>query len=128
MTDTLFEGYEAEPAPDDGLSANRKRTLRQRRDVLFGRHPLTGGKTFPDLGTCGECRFRELIEHHRRVYPKCWFPEDRSAEAWEILGPPRHTNGPASDVRAWWPACKDFEPGDTTATRKGWPDAARWKP
>ncbi|HEY5200056.1 MAG TPA: hypothetical protein VIJ31_04030 [Acidothermaceae bacterium] len=125
MMDTLFEGYEAGPVVDDGLSADRRRTLRQRRDVASGVHPLTGGKARPDLGTCGECTFRQLFRHHDGTYPKCfWTPPSWSAERYETTAPPRLSHGTASDVRAWWPACEQFELG---APKVG-PDAARWKP
>ena len=45
--------------------------------------------------TCGTCTHRILRGRHS-TYPKC----DR--------GP--ITNGAATDVRAWWPACTRWEP------------------
>jgi hypothetical protein len=97
------------PAPEPQLSADRRRTLRQRALVQAGRHPLTGGKARPDLGTCGDCRFRVLYRHHGRTWPKC------------EVGPQSH--GGATDVRRWWPACERHEPGDQISD-----DAARWVP
>lgn len=47
--------------------------------------------TGPDGATCGACKFR----HGKMRYPKC------------ELGPA--TRGPATDVRAYWPACHRFE-------------------
>ena len=89
------------------LSADRRRTLRQRADVAVGRHPLTRGPLAvgPSL-TCGRCRFREVLAYHARSYPKCvWQPASAEASSW----PPRVSHGSASDVRAWWPACPDYE-------------------
>lgn len=76
------------------LSADRRRTARQRADVGRGVHPLMGGKTRPELGTCGDCahRRRDIVE---RGFPKCG------------VGPITH--GANTDVRAWWPACGRFE-------------------
>lgn len=120
----LFEGYEPpEPIETEGLSAGQRLTLRQARDVSIGRHPLTGGAIHPqasrhrdaaspkdDPFTCGSCHFREILGHHSRSYPKCLLPSM----------PSRVTHGPASDVRAWWPACSDYSPGSAIS-----PDAAR---
>jgi len=98
------------PEPEPPVSADRRRTRRQRAAIAAGRHPLTGGNTRPELGTCGDCAHRTLMGWHDRTYPKC------------DLGPISH--GSATDVRAWWPACGRHEPGDP---RMG-PDAARWTP
>jgi hypothetical protein len=116
------------PPPPEKLSADRRRTIRQRETIAAGRHPLetvwptyrhpeTRGETYtPDDPrgrpyTCGSCRFRALLDYHRRTYAKC--VEDDTA--------PRATHGAASDVRAWWPACRDYEAGDHALSR----DAAR---
>lgn len=96
------------PAGDD-RSRRRSFTARARRLVAVGVHPLTRTPARPDLGTCGDCRFRVLLDHHGRTYPKC---QVSSA-----------THGEATDVRKWWPACDRFEPGDRVSD-----DAARWTP
>jgi hypothetical protein len=83
------------PDPYPGLSPDRRRTLRQRAQVAAGVHPLTGGRTRPDLGNCGTCAHRVLIGHHDRTYPKC------------ELGPV--SSGAATDVRRAWPACERYE-------------------
>lgn len=83
--------------PTAGMSADRRRTFRQRADVERGIHPLTRTKARPDLGTCGDCLHRKLYGHHDRSFPKC------------DLGPKTH--GGATDVRRWWPACDRFERG-----------------
>lgn len=120
MTETLFPELVPvplpEPEPVEKLSADRRRTLRQRRDVERGIHPLNGLQLVGDGSTtCGNCAFRELFTYHRRSYPKC------TARDGVYL-----THGPASDVRAWWPSCPLWEP-DTTDPKVS-PDAARWKP
>ena len=102
--DTLFGGYDPPVAlADESLSADQRRTLRQRRDVDSGVHPLMGGplheradrtvkagdpKGLPH--TCGSCVHRDP-----HGYPSC------------VIGPRSH--GAATDVRAWWPACPRWE-------------------
>jgi hypothetical protein len=99
-----------EPEPAEKLSADRRRTLRQKADVARGVHPLMRSRTFPDMGTCGDCAHRLLVlTNGNRTWPKC-----------EIAG---ITHGAGSDCRAWWPACSRYEPGDGISD-----DAARWTP
>jgi hypothetical protein len=104
----------AEPAPN--LSADARRTQRQRMTIMAGWHPLglaasrlrlhpeAARVTGPDDQTpgprCGDCVHRRVIGHHARSYPKCMFG-----------GPPfsRASHGAGTDVRAWWPACVDFQ-------------------
>jgi len=113
MTLPLFDGYEPIPVdPPERLSPGRRRTQRQRQQVTAGIHPLTGRPARPDLGTCGDCRFREVLGHHNRAYPKCTRYEGRI------------THSEASDCRAWWPACHEHELGDP----KVGPDAMRCRP
>lgn len=101
------------------LSADARRTVRQYDAVNAGVHPLNlalrppialhreaaraAGPADRDAAglRCGTCRFREVIGHHRRAYPKCMFG-----------GPPypRATHGAGTDVRRWWPACVDYQP------------------
>ncbi len=97
------------PEPPPPLSADRRRTQRQREAVAAGVHPLTKQRARPDLGTCGDCRFREVFGYHNRSFPKCTRYESRI------------THSAASDVRAWWPACPDHELGDKSVG----PDAMR---
>lgn len=85
------DGPTAEPV--DSLSADRRRTLRQRADVDRGVHPLMGGETRPELGTCGSCANR--VKSHLG-FPKC------------EVGP--RTHSASTDVRAWWPACGQYSP------------------
>jgi hypothetical protein len=84
-------------APDTGpLSADRRRTARQRQLVADGWHPLTRDRARPDLGTCGDCVHRQAGGRAGRSFPKC------------DLGPV--SKGPGTDVRAHWPACSRWEP------------------
>lgn len=106
--ETLFSGYE--PAPAEPMSADRARTARQHAQVAAGIHPLTRGPLHPDAPrdtnstdrarptTCGTCAHRSTAGR----YPKCTLL---------VFGKPIYvTNGPATDVRAWWPGCPDHEP------------------
>ncbi len=119
------------------LSADRRRTMRQAQDVANGIHPLTREPIHPlasrhrdadapkaDPFTCGSCRFREVLRYRGKGYPKCVNPGDMSAEAYERHGPATVSHSAATDVRAWWPACRDYSPGDSGLS----PDAARHIP
>jgi hypothetical protein len=89
----------AGPADDPATAAQKLRT-KQRRTLAAGGHPLGGmlhadaapydDKTAPGL-RCGDCTHRL-----RARFPKC------------DLGPLTH--GPATDCRAWWPACRRHLP------------------
>ena len=108
----LFGGFEpTDPTPAEDLSAGQRLTRRQAADIALGRHPLTGGQLHPDADrdnasgsrepfTCGTCTHRRPGGF--RAYPKCTNFDGRLI-----------THGPASDVRAWWPACTYYEPKDT---------------
>lgn len=119
----LFGGYDpphAPPADQPKVSADRRRTLRQRNQIEAGTHPLTGGRIHPEASkevqprtpgkdrpfTCGSCVYRE--PGGPRGYPKCVLPDDRGRAT-------RVTGGPATDVRAWWPACPAYVPRDGDA-------------
>lgn len=117
----LFGGFEpAEPEPVEELSAGQRLTRRQRQDVTNGRHPLTGQPIHPEATrfalatdpkglpfTCGSCRFRDP-----GGYPKCVLPGSNGRPI-----PDRLTHGPATDVRAWWPACPDYQSDGRTTVR-----------
>lgn len=108
MTDlTLFDVVTRPvPTPIERLSADRRRTIRQRQLIDAGLHPLTSPLASPlrlhagPSRTCGTCRFRVAIGWHSRSYPKCTF----GGPTW-----PRASHGAATDVRAWWPGCVDHE-------------------
>lgn len=100
-----------EPSPTfetPGRSKGQIMTGRQARDIREGRHPLTGGALHENADRtahyadpkslayrCGSCVHRVLLRHHDYTYPKC----DLSVM----------THGTATDVRAWWPACPQWE-------------------
>jgi hypothetical protein len=71
-------------------------------------HPDADRPTGPDGGErlpyrCGSCALRQLVTGHARPYPKC--VANHGA---------RISNGTASDVPAWWPACTDWTPKETS--------------
>lgn len=78
------------------LSADRRRTQRQRDDVARGVHPLMGGALATDPeAKCGNCVHRQVFGHHDRSFPKC----DLTSMS----------HCAASDCRAWWPGCTRHE-------------------
>ena len=79
--------------PPARLSAGRRLTARQRQLAERGVNPLTGLQG-PAGRTCGECAHRLLQRHHDKSFAKC------------EVGP--QSRGPATDVRAFWPACPKF--------------------
>lgn len=98
MTIDMFPDLPAPTAvePEPSLSADRRRTLRQKQAIENGRHPLSN--LSPGLRllagseeTCGSCAHRVLVGHHTRSYPKCVRIST--------------SHGASSDCRAWWPAC-----------------------
>lgn len=77
---------------------------------------------------CGTCVHRGSVGGHARDFPKCMIGCERrlltdeerarnvgtwreSATHHSYLGP-RVTGSDASDCKAWWPACVDYEPKD----------------
>lgn len=94
------------PEPEPLTHGQRRARLIAQR-ITAGLHPLgyvglhreaARARTGPGL-RCGSCRFRQREQHHNRVYPKC-----------QHGGGIRVTGCEASDIRAWWPACRDYEP------------------
>jgi hypothetical protein len=107
---SLFDGTPALPVerivdPYAGLSADARRTGKQRQAVALGMHPLTKTKTRPDLGTCGSCALRSLGR-----FPKCTLGADLPNRK----AGPYMTRGAATDCRAWWPACDNHQPKEPT--------------
>lgn len=91
---TMFPDLQPVP-PVERLSAGRALTVRQKADVAAGRHPLMRGLRLLGNGeTCGSCAHRVTVHGGARDYPKCEF---------------RVTHSAASDCRAWWPACSQWE-------------------
>lgn len=127
MTDALFDMEPTVVAePVEKLSADRRRTLRQKTDIANGIHPLTRLRVHDDPARyCGNCVFRRAFDYHNRRYLKCvWTPPTWSAEQVETAMPPRMSHSASTDVRNWWPGCRDHEYGDPRVSD----DAARWVP
>jgi hypothetical protein len=137
---TLFD---MDPLPSvKGLSADRRRTLRQAMAISQGIHPLglvfSGTWMHPQASRqakatdpkdlpfrCGSCRWRELWSVGSRTVPKCsWTNESPTDAHPDRGGPVRLSHSVATDVRAWWPACTDYTPGDPSIST----DAARFLP
>ncbi|MGH6654433.1 MAG: hypothetical protein ACRDVE_04420 [Actinocrinis sp.] len=114
----LFElppGARVEHEPKPVLTAGEALRARQQARLDVGLHPLSmpgrhtirlhadaapaADKSAHGL-RCGGCRFRELLlSEGGRAFPKCMW-----------RGGSRASHSTASDVRSWWPACRDFEP------------------
>lgn len=109
--DALFGGFDP-PAAEEPLSADRRRTQQQHALVDAGVHPLTRTKTRPELGTCGDCALRVGTGHHGRTFPKCTL--GAQLEKPPFRAGPYMTHGAATDCRAWWPACDNFQPRSTS--------------
>jgi hypothetical protein len=117
-----------------GLSADRRRTVRQAQALAAGRHPLTGYALHPEAAPvddrkapgrrCGNCWHRTAAEWHDRTHLKCGWTGPMGADEVTATAPPRVTHGAASDLRNWWPGCGEHEWGETQLS----PDAARWVP
>lgn len=89
---TLF----GDPSPPElKLSADRRFTLKVKKIIERGIHPLTGLALANNGETCGSCVHRVLVRYHNRTYPKC------DLTTW--------THGRGSDCRRWWPACTRWE-------------------
>lgn len=113
---TLFDvpddAWVIAPAPEKltrGELAKRRIALR----IINGEHPLGRGlRLHPDASRdpedragagprCGTCRFRV-----QAGWPKCHWPDPATGHH------VRDTGCEASDIRAWWPACADYQQRD----------------
>ena len=127
----LFAGFDPEPpAEQERMSADRRRTERQKQAIRAGLHPLgvtlrTYLPLHPDApadpfdptspgARCGNCHFRVLAEWNSRTWPKCAAGVPDSAVGASGGVPldqaPRVSHGAGTDIRAWWPGCRDHEP------------------
>lgn len=123
------EGPGVPPTPSD-LSADRRRTARQRAVIGAGGHPLGLALRRPlplhsdPERKCGNCRFRVLLDlGTERRYPKCTVPRGPFSRTGDAPAP-RVSAGAGTDTRKWWPGCTDHEYGDPATG----PDAARSGP
>lgn len=103
----LFDVDQPTPPPAPAESDGVRRTKRQAALLAAEKHPLSavvyGLRLHPDAAPyddrqapgrrCGNCTYRSP-----GTYPKCTF-SNRT----------RMSSGPATDCRAWWPACPDHE-------------------
>lgn len=126
-----------EPLPPvDGvaLSTDRARTRRQAELLADGWHPVAGRLLHPAAASahdrqapglrCRSCRFRLTANHGTAgSYAKCYWPGEETVDRLDNL--PRFSRGPATDIRAWWPACADYEAADEHATNPPYRKASR---
>lgn len=140
MADTLFDAtpYLVElPSPEPTLSKDRRRTVRQHQAVANGVHPLGLALGYPirlhpdaprDRTSpgprCGNCWYRTVLAYRKRSYGKCLYGLENETDTNPRGYAPRVTHGAGTDVRAAWPACVDYSPGDPGMS----PDAARYVP
>lgn len=77
---------------------------------------------------CGSCVHRQMVGGHAKSFPKCVIGYERrpltDAEIARNAGTiyqhathyvyegRRNTSSDATDVKAWWPACSDYQPED----------------
>ena len=120
MADALFPLEPGQERPR--LSGDARRIRRQEQAILHGQHPLAVAlktsiplhldgpadpldRNAPGL-RCGGCQFRG--PHNAgtaTTFTKCWWQPPGKP------GPkPRISKGPGTDVRAWWPACTEYQP------------------
>lgn len=145
MTETLFDVDSADvlPAlPAPGKSPGVRLTERQAAAIAAGYHPLLlmvygpkeWAKLHPDAKreylrgqrsapfTCGSCRFRVVDRWHNATYAKCMIDVLRTdAQLRTLDESPRASHSAATDVRAGWPACRDYQAGANDLS----PDASR---
>ena len=135
MADALFEipdGARIEHAPK--LAGDKRTAQLQLEKLAAGYHPITGLKLHEQAAPaddrdapgrrCGTCRFRVVLPYHRKSWPKCLNPGGMGADEIDRIGAPFVTHGAATDVRKWFPGCRDHSYGDPRVSE----DAARWVP
>lgn len=93
------------PAEPEPATRGQRRTRLVAARIASGTHPLGYVGLHPDAARerggdgprCGTCRFRVLQSHHDKKYPKCVYGNGIRVSGCE-----------SSDIRAWWPACRDW--------------------
>lgn len=113
LFDVPDDAYLIPPAPEKPARAERRNRLVANR-IQTGWHPLGYVLMHPDASKdrdaggprCGGCRFRVVTSYHNKSYPKCRLPVQRG----DTTTYPRDTGCESSDIRAWWPACVDYQP------------------
>ena len=112
LFDVPADAYLIPPEPEQLTRGEKRKRLVEKR-IAQGTHPLGYVPLHPDAPRerdgdgprCGSCQFRVLLSHHDKTYPKCHFPSQRGDKVIH----PRDTGCESSDIRAWWPACRDFQ-------------------
>ena len=94
MSERLFD-MDANPGSPK-LSADARRTRKQRLLLARGVHPATGLPLHPDGGTCGTCEHATHVSDWNRADWKCH--NHRLALS----------HSAASDIRISWPACVQY--------------------
>lgn len=111
MPDALFD-VDPVAAPVDelaGKSAQQRLTIRQRRALDNGQHPLSlvlghmplhdeaapAGTRVAEGRRCRNCVFHS---ENAWGYPQCDFGDGA-----------RRSHGAATDCRGWWPGCRDHQ-------------------
>jgi hypothetical protein len=90
---TLFDPGAPAPPPEK-LSADRRRTIRNRQLIDGGTHPVTRLRLADNGETCGTCEHSGTQGGVAGTYWKCGAQNGRYI-----------TGGPATDIRLSWPAC-----------------------
>lgn len=100
----LFDAGPYRTPPEPELGADARRTQRNLAALAAGRHPVSGRALHMDAPPaddraaagprCGTCTrlFRKV---RSGTYLKCGL---------------NATGGPGTDLRAWWPACAEYNP------------------
>jgi hypothetical protein len=137
VADALFDMTPValpEPEPAPKVTAGAKLRARQAARIRSGMHPLALAfpmlRLHPDAARvesddrergalrCGSCVHRRQVAGGARDFPKCLYgmtitpiPEAERVKygPTRVVRTPRVTHGPATDVRAWWPACVNYE-------------------
>ncbi len=140
MADALFDAtqYQQAPAePPAKVSPDVRRRQRQQQAIGGGSHPLSAALGYhiplhPEAPRsddrkapgprCGSCWYRRSISTNGgAVWPKCLYGASNDTDT-EPGVAPRVSHGAGTDVRRWWPACRDYSPGDPRVSD----DAARY--
>lgn len=102
--------------PDYGI------TQRAAVRIGLGYHPLecvvAGLRLHPDASCdvedrstgprCKGCVFAVRVEYHNRSYRKCAIGIDLTEQ--DLDEAPRASHSEQTDLRLWWPACRDYQP------------------
>lgn len=93
MTDNDFRLEFGVTPPEKPLSAQRRRTIRNRAFIKNGIHPVTRLPLARNGETCGTCALSGWVRMGGRYF-KCSLNK---------------TSGPATDLRVFWPACEKWK-------------------